>query len=190
MTMIRVDATDLAKDLVKAAYSHRGIISEGRLVQFRLLIGKTDVSLSSVLEEIALIPGNWIEGKVTPEVEGKEKSAHMVIKIVANMIGAYISTSFKFLGEKLEAHKNNSEEVFEEFKSMRSRLLRASKLIQPLVFLDKKWEMVEPHHVEAIAENIEDAHKRLGSTGLTMFLGPGTLDAVRTWYSELELEEE
>lgn len=188
MTKIMVDGTELAKDIVQAAYTHRGIISEGRLLQFKRLIDHTDVPLTAVLEEIALIPGNWIEGKLAPEVEGKAKPAHMIIKIVANMIAAYISTSFRFLSDKLKAHKNNSEQVFKEFKFSRARLLRASKLIQPLLLLDKKWEMVEPHHIEAIAENIEDVHRRLGSTGLTMFLGPGTLDAVRTWYSELEEE--
>lgn len=126
----------IVHELVAGCYNQKGIMSEGRRIQFKDIIFEALQMASQADLEGALIRLRNAErlGGDKFLLEGSFKCEKDILRIICNILAVYIGKSFEFY--KFAKYRKHNEE----------RYAYAKRLLPLLVSADQKWKLVSYNH--------------------------------------------
>ena len=173
-TAVTPSASDLAVELVRAAFSLNGVMNQKRTVQYADLIGDTRRPLRDVLRDVTNL--DRIDGTI--ENKGKTLRSWSVIQSIANMAASYVWHALAFANRNLSRKETpNIASFFQTFPGQERKLEVAIDLAEALYDLDHRWHILLADHVDRIGSEIRTLYMRK----LPRALRGLDVEAISTW---------
>jgi hypothetical protein len=172
-------AAEVVADLVRALYTHRGVISEGRLADYGCLLTQVDVSPAEVLRELTSLPDHRITGVIPCRPGAAPEPAGRVLTNCVGMVAVYVAKTFSFLNDQL-GHAPDFDAVLSRYPTYQDRLGKAVVLLDALLALDKRRKVVLPAHRKQISSAYSVLYRRVGGFrdfGVESDPAPATIQA-------------
>ena len=156
-TAVKTEASELAAELVRAAFSLKGVMNQKRTVQYADLIGDSRRPLTDVLRDLTNL--ERIDGSV--ETKGKMLRSWSIIQSIANMCASYVWHTLAFANRNLSRKETpNFSSFFRTFPGQERKLEIAVGLAEALYDLDQRWHVLLPDHVSRLASEIRTLYMR------------------------------
>jgi hypothetical protein len=173
---------DRITEMFHAMHSHRGIITEKRQTEFRLLLVPGKIPLPAAMDAVEAIEGNTIQGDIEIRPE-RTVSAWSVLKSSAGMISGYLCRTIRETLERLE-RVGSLEKIEETEHGAIRRLVAALGLIEPLMRLDRRWILLGHDHVEDLLDKVTKLYAAVPEQDRSSF-PLVDLEALATWRDEV-----
>lgn len=171
----------LAADLIRAIYSHGGILSNRRMEDFNALIERIDKPLHEILAEFIVLDGDVLRGEVILNIQGQTVSSRQVLRSALRMIGVYVIKGLERMLELLDKHHNTVHVVFAEHSHMEDRLRKSIRLLPLLIEASNRWNVCVDSHAAQIAPLVQSLNARVADRELDKFGNIIDVSSVQKW---------